>query len=209
MSFNQDFPNQKCYASKLHEELVADPGITTPIDSVQYLRAANTTRIVWSTTPSSAEQTAAGAVVAAHIFTTTRVDLKSSATIVAGEGTIITEEVGGLWQVLGGVVLRPDFFAPVPSLFGRAVFQYRSTGGTLRMRIIEDKPGVSEVVVSDSPKILPDTAGVWTVARVDTVVPFRPDTNVYRLEAQRGTGALSADVRFVSLALLENVPKTA
>lgn len=207
MSFNQDFPVKKCYASKLHEELVATAGITTPIDSVQYLRESNTTRIVWNTTPSAAEQTAATTTVNAHVASIQNVRLLAASTIVAGEGTIVTEEVGGLWQLLGGVVTRPDFFGPVANQFGRVIFQYRSTGGPLRMRLVEEKAGAADVVITANPKVLADTVGVWTVQRMDTIVPFRFNTNAYRLEAQRGVGAVSADVRFVSMSLLRFVDK--
>ncbi len=206
MPFNQDFPNKACYASKLHEELVATPGITTAIDSVQYLRASNLTRIVWSATPSSAEQSAASATVAAHVTTAMAFRLHAPATIVPGE-VAVTATVG-LWQVLGGVVTRPDFFGPLANLFGRCVLEYRSTGGTLKMRLVERKPGSTEVVVSADPKVLADTGGLWTVARFDTITALRANTNVYRLEAQLN-GAVSADVRFVSLSLLEAVSKTA
>jgi hypothetical protein len=206
MPFDQDFPNKTCYASVLHDALVATAGITTPIDSVQYLRASNATRIVWNTTPSAAEQTAAATTVAAHVAVVTTFKLHAPASIVPGEAAIVA--TGGLWQVLGGVVTRPDFFAPLSSLFGRCVLEYRATGGTLKMRLVERKPGGTEVVVSADPKVLADTSGVWTIARFDTLVPFRVNTNTYRLEAQLN-GAVSADVRFVSLSLLEAVSKQA
>jgi len=66
-TFSQDFPGTTSRVGKLHEELVADPGITTAIESVQLNPSGFAgTRIVWSTAPSSAEKTAAAAVVAVH-----------------------------------------------------------------------------------------------------------------------------------------------
>lgn len=202
----QDFPATLCYASVLHNALVATPGITTPIDSVQYLRDSDTTRITWSTAPSSGEQTAAAATVAAHVPVATTYFLRASAILLPGEIAIPT--LLGTWQLLGGAITRADFFGPLPNLFGRVVMQYRAAGGTVNFRLVEDKPGVGEVVISADPKVLPDTGGVWTLARFDSIVQMRPGTNVYRFETQLGT-ALSADVRFASMSLLEAVSKRA
>jgi hypothetical protein len=70
MPFNQDFATTTCDPPKLLEELGNDPlPITTAIDAIQYHPSTDLTRIIWNTTPSGAEQTAASNVVAAHSMT--------------------------------------------------------------------------------------------------------------------------------------------
>ncbi len=109
------------------------------------------------------------------------------------------------WQELGGVVTNPAFFIDdMNSVIGRIVGSYKANGGGAELRIMEsndDYPEAARSLVAASYQ-LPDTNGKWSHFAFNTDISPSGQSLTYSLEGQLNA-ATSAELRFVSLSLLE------
>lgn len=119
------------------------------------------------------------------------------------ENEVTVTEVA-TWQVLGGVVTTPGFFAPVAQLVGRIVGQALVSGAGAELRVVEKSNGFPDAVVL-GPAAIADSAGAWKVVNVNSNATPRSRTNLYELQG-RLNGAVSMKVRYMSLTLLRVAP---
>jgi hypothetical protein len=198
-----DFLNDIFNEDSLGQQVSADSGITTELDSIKSSESVGengaptgnvTVTFVFPTDLSAGEQTALDALVAAHDGAPpTQVRFHASSTILQGEADITETD----WTMLGGVVTTPEFFCPtVACLKARIIGSYNTDGAGAEIRIVED--GTTVLGAFE----LPDSSQAWTQMQWFTSTAPSAGTHEYTIEAKLGT-ATAAKVRFVSMSLLE------
>jgi hypothetical protein len=112
---------------------------------------------------------------------------------------VITQDAS--WQVLGGVVSHPQFFiTDLTKVVGALDLEIKTTGATAELRVEEQADGGNTIVATAT---LPDTGGAWQRFSFNNSVPPSAGKNTYELQG-RLNGATAAEVRYVTLSLLEN-----
>lgn len=198
-----DFANDIFNEDALKQQVAADEGITTELDSIKSHEDVDangdptgniTVTFVFPTDLAAGEQTALNALVAAHDGNPpTQVRFHASSTIIGKEEAITEAD----WTTLGGVVTTPEFFCPtVTCLKARIVGSYNTNGAGAEIRIVEDG---TTVLGSFE---LPDSTQAWAQMQWFTTTSPTAGTHEYTIEAKLGT-ATAAKVRFVSMSLLE------
>ena len=148
---------------------------------------------VWfDSEPNSADRATLGGIIAAHTgVAAPRVTFHASSKFVESTAAISNDTD---WEVLGGVVTSPSFFADdLDSIVGRCTGFCEVTGLGVELRVTENG-----ATMLSSPHALSESG----TFQFDTDTPPSAGQNVYRLEA-RLNGATAASVSFVSMSLLE------
>lgn len=199
MAFNQDFPGVTSRVGQLSEELTATTGIVTTIDSVQLNPTGLTgTRVVWQTNPSSAEQTSAAAVVAAHDATAPvygeiskiKQVLKTNGDV-AVTATSFTEIAGTVKSI---VLVGPARVQIMVNAYGMP-----PVGGDIRLTIFRN--GVN-VAGSGGISVAEVAAkGCLNMIGITGLIPAGTHTFSIAAKVSTGTGTIYASLASIPLAM--------
>ena len=105
------------------------------------------------------------------------------------------------WETVGGVVLTPAAHGELAHV-SAAMTGEAQISGSVEVRVVETDEAGAEIDLTPAPLLLGDTAGVYEMWALQTVVAPRGGRNRYTVQVRAVSAGDSASVRFASMALV-------
>lgn len=123
--------------------------------------------------------------------------------VIASAHVVSADTVSGtVWADVGGVVTRPEAFAPLPELSARVTMAIQVPSQAMDLRLIERDEDQTEREMGSWNEL--DTAGGWRFVQYD-VTGATPGTHEYVLQAKLSAGGSNGEVRSCSFSLIRTV----
>ena len=207
-TISTDFPNGKVNVTQLQQKIAYDAAITIALDTVNGINA-NAPDLdkcnIWFVDPLPVPDKAAlDVIVATHPGIGVVATLPGSMPI---RPQTVTEDL--TWQEMESIITTPAFFvdndpALLPGLLARVIGQFKTTGTTCELKVVEQIEGQPDVDITPA-VALPDTADVWTTLKFDSSVPPRDGVRNRYCVLGRQNGGGAWDIRSASISMVKVV----
>lgn len=126
-------------------------------------------------------------------------DYRLSVQVLSGAAPAVVAST--TWETVGGVILTPAAHGELAHV-SAAMTGEAQISGSVEVRVVETDEAGTEIDLTPAPLLLGDTAGVYEMWALQTVVAPRGGRNRYTVQVRASSAGDSASVRFASMALV-------